>query len=45
MAVPNSKDHRLEDVDLYGATTRHGPVSAFTQTEAPFMVYSPTVVK
>ncbi len=35
----------LEDVDLYGATTRHGPVSAFIHADAPFTVYLPTVVK
>jgi hypothetical protein len=35
----------LEDVDVYGTATRHGPVTAFIWTEELLKVYLPTVGK
>ena len=35
----------LEDIDVYGTATRHGPVTAFIWTEELFKVYLPTVAK
>lgn len=35
----------LEDVNIYGAASRHGPETAFIRPAAPFSIYLPSVVK